>query len=110
MNRAICIVGILVMACGGLVIAQNTDAKKVLADVRAALGGEDKLAAVKTLTVSGRSARVSNGASAAPTDFELAAELPNKFMKKDVMGVMMGAEITRTSGFNDQMPLESIET
>jgi hypothetical protein len=110
MTRVLSFVGALVMACGVLVIAQNVDVKKVLSDVHDALGGDQKLAAVKTLTATGRSARVSAETSAPATDFELAMDLPGKFMKKEVLGVMMGAEITRTSGFNDNALIEAMDT
>jgi hypothetical protein len=67
-----------------LTTAQSTapDADKVLAAAREALGGEKKLAAVKTLTATGRTRQV-RGDSLVPIEFEIAMELPDKYMRRD---------------------------
>ena len=66
------------LAAQTLVIGQGQDASKVLSLMREALGGDKKIAAVKTLAVTGRSARV-NGESTAPaTDFEIARSPPTR--------------------------------
>src|SRR5947209_17755264 len=62
--------------------AQTPDAAKVLADARAALGGDDKLAAVKTFTATGRTRQV-RGNNLVPIEFEINCELPDKFVRKD---------------------------
>ncbi len=58
------------------------DAAGVLARTREALGGEGKLAAVKTFVVTGRTRRV-QGINLVPVEFEIAVELPDKYVRKD---------------------------
>lgn len=71
-------------------------AEAVLADARKALGG-DKLAAIKTLVASGRTRRV-RGNNLVPIEFEIAIELPDKYVRVDEFP----AEDTdpTSSGFN----------
>jgi hypothetical protein len=54
----------------------------VLQDARAALGGEQKITAVKSFTATGRTRRV-QGDNLVPIEFEIAAELPDKYIRKD---------------------------
>lgn len=56
-------------------------AGKVLTDARAALGGE-KLAAVQSLTASGRTRRV-RGNNLVPIEFEIFLQLPDKYLRAD---------------------------
>jgi hypothetical protein len=100
MKRAVQFVIVAALAAESLVLGQGADAAKILADVRLALGGEAKLAAVKTLAANGRSTRVNGDQSAAPTDFEVAIELPDKYVRKDVLAVLGSSTISRTTGFN----------
>ncbi len=72
----------LCLAAGPL--AQRGDparAGQVLATAREALGGA-KLAAVKTLVVTGQTRRLS-GNNLVPIEFEIAIELPDKYVRKD---------------------------
>jgi hypothetical protein len=62
--------------------AGKGDAAAVLASARQALGGEKKLAAVKTLTAAGRTRQV-RGDNLVPIEFELFIELPDKYVRKD---------------------------
>ena len=64
--------------------APSTDerAAKVLADARAALGGEEKLASIKSFTTTGRTRRV-QGDNLVPIEFEILVELPDKYLRKD---------------------------
>ena len=67
----------------GPAAAQPTDnAARVIADARAAMGGDAKLAAVKTLVVTGRTRQV-RGDNLVPIEFEIQAELPDKFARRD---------------------------
>ena len=59
---------------------QNADA--VLAAARAALGGEAKIAAVKTFIATGRTRQV-RGENLVPIEFEIQAELPDKYSRYD---------------------------
>jgi hypothetical protein len=61
---------------------QAPDATQVLADARAALGGEKKLSAVKTFTATGRTRQI-RGSNLVPIEFEISCELPDKFLRKD---------------------------
>jgi hypothetical protein len=56
-------------------------ADAVLAEARQALGGE-QFAAVKTLVASGRTRRV-RGNNLVPIEFEIAMELPDKYVRVD---------------------------
>jgi hypothetical protein len=57
-------------------------AATVLAVAREALGGEKKLAAVKTLIATGRTRQV-RGNNLVPIEFEIVVELPDKYVRRD---------------------------
>jgi hypothetical protein len=57
-------------------------AEAVLAAARQALGGEKKLAAVKSFTATGRTRQV-RGDNLVPIEFEISVELPDKYVRKD---------------------------
>jgi hypothetical protein len=109
MKRLCHVVFVALVAAQAITIGQGGDVAKLLASVRAALGGEDKIAAVKTLAASGRTTRVSESGASQPTDFEIGMEMPDKFYKKDTIGVIMGATLTRTSGFNGSGLIELMD-
>jgi hypothetical protein len=77
---------IISLAAGTLLIAQvpATDpaANVVLAATREALGGDKKLSAVKTIVATGRTRQV-RGENLVPIEFEIAIELPDKYVRKD---------------------------
>lgn len=54
----------------------------VIAAAREALGGENKLAAVKTVVATGRTRQV-RGDNLVPIEFEINIELPDKYVRKD---------------------------
>jgi hypothetical protein len=60
----------------------NDAAARVIADARTAMGGESKLAAIKTFIVTGRTRQV-RGDNLVPIEFEIQAELPDKFARRD---------------------------
>jgi len=62
--------------------AQAPDAAAVLAAARTALGGESKLAGVKTLTATGRTRQL-RGNNLVPIEFEINCELPDRYVRKD---------------------------
>lgn len=62
--------------------AQSKDATSVMAAARQALGGEKKLAAVKSFTAQGRTRQV-RGENLVPIEFEIFVELPDKYLRKD---------------------------
>ena len=57
-------------------------AESVLAAARAALGGEAKIAAVRTFIATGRTRQV-RGENLIPIEFEIQAELPDKYSRRD---------------------------
>ena len=57
-------------------------AAAIMAATRAALGGEARLSAVKTLVATGRTRQV-RGDNLVPIEFEIAIELPDKYVRKD---------------------------
>lgn len=83
---------------------QTKDATTVLAGVQKAIGGADKVAAVKTLTATGTSTRVTaNGAVEGPV--EVAIEFPDKYMIRTVIGGQAAMAIYRNIGFNGTEPI-----
>jgi hypothetical protein len=58
------------------------EAPGVLAAAREALGGEKRLSAVRTFIITGRTRQV-RGDNLVPIEFEIACELPDKFVRKD---------------------------
>ena len=65
-----------------LVRGQAHDAASVLAAAHEALGGDPNLAAVKTFLATGR-ARQLRGNNLVPIEFEIACELPDKYVRRD---------------------------
>jgi hypothetical protein len=99
----------IVIAAGLLASAQGGDVTKILADSRAALGGS-KLDAVKTLTMSGQSLRTSPSGMTTEGDFEVNIELPDKFMRRDMVANMGNMSIYRMSGFNGDGVINEMDT
>ena len=83
-------------------------AAAVLAAAREALGGEKKLAAVKTVVATGRTRQI-RGNNLVPIEFEIAIELPDKYVRKDEIPAQKSDPTT--SGFNGdellQLPVPS---
>jgi hypothetical protein len=63
-------------------VPKAVDARQVLAAARDALGGEQKLAAIKTFVAVGRTRQV-HGSNLVPLEFEITCELPDKYVRKD---------------------------
>jgi hypothetical protein len=95
-------------ACGTIALAQAPSpvdrAAKVLADARTALGGEQKIAAVKNFTTTGRTRRV-QGENLVPIEFEMAVELPDKYMRRDEIPAQESDPTT--NGFNGDALVQS---
>jgi hypothetical protein len=109
-TRTIQAMFVAVLAAEVLVHGQ-ADAKKVLSELRAALGGEDKIAAVKTIAVEGVSLRVApDGETSTGADFEMAFELPGKFMKREMFANLSGQKLYRRTGFNGSDAIEETDT
>jgi hypothetical protein len=79
-----CIVAVTWLAANGFVELQTqpTDAARVLAATREALGGDKRLSSVQTFVTTGRTRQV-RGESLVPIEFEIMCELPDKFIRID---------------------------
>src|SRR4249919_2056957 len=72
-----------VVAAAAVAAAQTApDPNALLTAARGALGGEARIAALKTLTATGRTRQV-RGDNLVPIEFELFLELPDKYLRKD---------------------------
>jgi len=91
----------IILALGSLTLAQTagTDAAAtVLADARKALGGDQKIAGVKTVLATGRTRQV-RGDNLVPIEFEIAMELPDRYVRKDEIPAQeSGPTLTGFSG------------
>lgn len=74
----------------------QTNADNVMAAARAALGGDAKIAAVKTFVATGRTRQV-RGENLVPIEFEIQAELPDKYSRYDEFPAQDAGPVT--SGF-----------
>jgi hypothetical protein len=109
MRRVIQAVLVFVLAIQVLIVGQGDEAKRVLSQIRAALGGEDKLAAVKSVSIEGQVTRSRPDGTSSASDFEMAFELPDKFMKVDVFANMGGTQLKRRTGFNGDEAIEEVD-
>jgi hypothetical protein len=73
---------VLAVAATGTSEAQVRTADEVMAAARKALGGEAKIAGVKTLIATGRTRQV-RGENLVPIEFEIQAEMPDKYSRRD---------------------------
>jgi hypothetical protein len=88
---------------GVAAFAQAPTADSVLANARKALGGEAKIAAVKTFIATGRTRQV-RGENLVPIEFEIQAELPDKYSRRDEFPAQDAGPVT--AGFvGDQLVL-----
>ena len=110
MRRTIQALFLSLLAAEVLVVGQGADAKRVLTELRAALGGEEKLSAVKTVAIEGQVTRSGPEGASMSSDFELAFELPDKYMKSDVFANLGGTQLKRRSGFNGAEAFEEMDT
>ena len=108
MKRAFQQLCLLFVAAEVLVVGQSADVNKVLAGVRAALGG-DKVATMKTLAIEGKSTRSGPSNASMANDFEMAFEFPDKYMKKEVVANINGMTISRRSGFSGDDLIEETD-
>ena len=109
MRRTVQAIFLSLLAAEVLVVGQGADAKRVLTELRAALGGEDKLSAVKSLAIEGQVTRSRPDGTSSSSDFELAFELPDKYMKSDVYANLGGTLLKRRSGFNGAESFEEMD-
>lgn len=101
------VVGVMVTAAH---MGAQDNAETVLTRARAALGGEARLAAIKTLSVTGRTVRQRDDATTAEHEFEMAFEAPGRFVRRSVVMAMGPTSIYRHSGFDGATPIDWIDT
>ena len=99
---------IALAAAGSMPAGQGRDVNEMLAGARTALGGP-KLAAVKTLTAVGRTVRALPNGTSAESEFEMALELPDKYLMRSVLAAMGNMSVYRNSGFNGGQVIEEID-
>jgi hypothetical protein len=109
MRKLMNVVVVALVAGPALVLGQAGDVNKVLADMRAALGGADKVAAVKTLTAVGKSARTNSQGATVEGDLELAMELPDKYVTRTVVANLGTMSVYRNAGFNGTGVINEVE-
>ncbi len=109
MKSMLKIAAVVVLAAQPLVAGQGKDAAQVLADARKALGG-DKLAALKTMSTEGRTLRTGPDGNTRETEFEMALELPDKYLMRSQMVAMGNMSIFRMTGFNGNQVIEEMDT
>ena len=97
------------VAAQAILAAQSGDADKILAAARQTLGGDKKLEAVKSLAIEGRAMRIRPDGTSTESDFEVAIELPDKFMRREVVVNMGNMSIYRNSGFNGDGVINEID-
>jgi hypothetical protein len=112
--KTMCAVGVTLALAGVTITAQpaaQDKAATVLAAAREALGGEKKLSVVKTIVATGRTRQV-RGDNLVPIEFEIAIELPDKYVRKDEIPAQESDP--STVGFNGadliQFPVPTLPT
>ena len=109
MTRMIHVAAVLVLIGQSVSSSQAPDAARVLAAMREALGGEQRLTALKSVAIEGRVTRPRPDGSSGATDVEMVFALPDKFVTRDVIAQLGPVQITRRSGFNGADPIEEVD-
>ena len=89
--------GVMILLISVVAVAQPDRATTVLAEARTALGGEARIAGVKTFVASGRTRQI-RGNNLVPIEFEIQSELPDKYSRRDEVPAQDTAP--SLSGFN----------
>ena len=100
---------VTVIAAQVLVIGQGNDVTRVMSAIRQSLGGAEKLLSVKTLSAEGTITRPLPDGTSRASRLEFAFELPDKYVKKDTVGIINGGAVLRTSGFNGDALIETTD-
>jgi hypothetical protein len=95
----VCLVmaGVAAVAIGQAPTPARGDAAAILAAARAAIGGEAKIAGIKSLVITGRTRQV-RGNNLVPIEFDIQSELPDKYSRRDEFPAQDSGPAT--SGFN----------
>ena len=117
--QAVCLAALVAVPAGqSLAAPQDAAAEKVLAAAREAAGGDAKLRAVQSLSVSGktkRQARVNFGGSGEQTvvresEWDADFLLPDKYLRKETSEAFGGNFVTVTTGFNGDGLIAAMES
>ena len=108
-KRTVQAVVVVTFAVPALDVGQGNDIAKILGDVRKALG-TDKATEVKTLSLVGKTLRGRPDGTSSEYAFEMFMEMPDKFMKRDVVAAMGPTSIYRMSGFNGDGLINEVDT
>ena len=113
MKRTLQAVGLAIFAAQALVVGQSSEVTRVLSQIRTALGGEAKIAAVKSIAVEGQSMRPAPDGSTSAQPFEMVFDMPAnavRFVKQDVVASMgNGMIISRRSGFAGNVAIDQTD-
>src|SRR5262245_24617178 len=99
-------IGLVTIGFGTGAIAQTGDAAKIMAAMRAAIGGADKIAAVKSLTAEGLT-RAPMGQSTTESQTAMAVALPDKYVARRLATPVLGTYLN--AGFNGNGVISEVE-
>jgi hypothetical protein len=80
-----------------------------LAAAREALGGDERLSRVRSLTVTGNATRVRPDGTTTEHPFELSFEAPDRFVQRTVLMAAGPTSAFRLTGFNGQAVIDDID-
>jgi hypothetical protein len=104
MKRAVAVAAVLALGIPMTMSARADKGAEVLAEARKAIGGADKVGAVRTIVATGKSQR-QMGQMQMGGDIEIAIALPDRYLRTQVDSIM-GNSVTREQGFNGGALLE----
>jgi hypothetical protein len=102
------LLAIMLLAVPAAGSGQRGEAATVLAAMRTALGGADRIAAVKTLRARGTTTRVTPRGTV-ENEIELAMEFPDKYRSRTVVAGEGSMRIFRHAGFNGDAVINEID-
>src|SRR5262245_57845365 len=111
MNRALTLFMALAMSAGSLAarVAGDTKAAELLAQARAAIGGEKPLAKVQGLSCDGTIQRAM-GDRTVSGDLSIGLQLPDKMLRTDSLSPFGDAVIVTEQGFNGDALIRKMRT
>jgi hypothetical protein len=109
MLRKLTPVVLVTVGFGTGLLAQAGDATKVLADMRAAIGGAARVAAVKTFTATGTTLTPTGGAKEVTSQAQYSMSLPDQFLARTMISYVLPGYVYRTAGFNGNTLISGIE-
>lgn len=96
------------LSAAGTLLAQASDATKLLADVQQALGGSAALAAITSIDVQGKALRTTLDLCASG-DFEMSIALPGRYTRRDMAAQFAGGPVYRLSGFDGDTFIHDVQ-